>query len=65
MTTVWNYGALFQVLRQAKEDGIVIAHCENDGVVNYLRGWDKAQGLTQPIYHARSRPARSPLRRRR
>ena len=31
-------GALFQVLRQAKEDGIVIpAHCENDGVVNYLR----------------------------
>ena len=52
-------GALFQVLRQAKEDGIVIpAHCENDGVVNYLRGWYKAQGLTQPIYHARSRPAR-------
>ena len=48
-------GALFQVLRQAKEDGIVIpAHCENDGVVNYLRGWYKAQGLTQPIYHARS-----------
>ena len=52
-------GALFQVLRQAKEDGIVIpAHCENDGVVNYLRGWYKAQGLPQPIYHARSRPAR-------
>ena len=52
-------GALFQVLRQAREDGIVIpAHCENDGVVNYLRGWYKAQGLTQPIYHARSRPAR-------
>lgn len=50
--------ALFQVLRQAKEDGLVIpAHCENDGVVNFLRGWYKSQGLTAPIYHARSRPA--------
>ena len=37
---------------------MIPAHCENDGVVNYLRGWYKAQGLTQPIYHARSRPAR-------
>ena len=50
--------ALFQVLRQAREDGLVIpAHCENDGVVNFLRGWYKSQGLTAPIYHARSRPA--------
>ena len=51
-------GALFQVLRQAKADGLVIpAHCENDGVVNFLRGWYRSQGLTAPIYHARSRPA--------
>ena len=50
--------ALFQVLRQAREDGLVIpAHCENDGVVNFLRGWYKSRGLTDPIYHARSRPA--------
>ena len=50
--------ALFQVLRQAREDGLVIpAHCENDGVVNFLRGWYKSRGLTAPIYHARSRPA--------
>ena len=45
-------------LRQAREDGLVIpAHCENDGVVNFLRGWYKSRGLTDPIYHARSRPA--------
>ena len=51
-------GDLFRVLRRAREDGLVIpAHCENDGVVNFLRGWYKSQGLTEPIYHARSRPA--------
>ncbi len=52
-------GELFQVLRRAKEEGIVIpVHCENDGVVSVLRAWYRAQGLTAPIYHARSRPAR-------
>ena len=51
-------GALFQVLRQAKADGLVIpAHCENHGVVAFLREWYRSQGLTEPIYHARSRPA--------
>ena len=50
---------LLRVLQQAKEDGIVIpVHCENDGVINYLRSWYRQQGLGQPIYHARSRPAR-------
>ena len=51
-------GALFRVLRQAKADGLVIpAHCENHGVVAFLREWYRSQGLTEPIYHARSRPA--------
>lgn len=52
-------GDLYQVLKQAKEDGLVIAvHCENDGVVNYLRSYYKSQGMTDPIYHAKSRPSR-------
>ena len=42
-------GALFQVLRQAKEDGIVIpAHCENDGVVNYLRAGTRPRASPSP-----------------
>ncbi len=50
---------IYQVLKQAKEDGLVIAvHCENDGVINYLRSHYKEQGCTQPKYHPLSRPAR-------
>ena len=50
---------LFRVLRRAGELGVIIpVHCENDGVVNYLRGYYKSRGLTDPIYHAKSRPAR-------
>lgn len=50
---------MFRVFQQAKKDGIVIPiHCENDGVVNYLRAYYKSQGCTDPIYHAKSRPAR-------
>lgn len=49
---------LFQVFQKAKEYGLVIPiHCENDGVVNYLRGWYKQQGLTAPMYHPKSRPS--------
>lgn len=49
---------LFQVFQKAKEYGLVIPiHCENDGVVNYLRGWYKQQGLTTPLYHPKSRPS--------
>ncbi len=49
---------LFQVLKQAKEDGIVIAvHCENDGVINYLRRHYIENGCTEPKYHPLSRPA--------
>ena len=50
---------LFQVLTQAKKDGLVIAvHCENDGVINYLRKKYAEEGCTQPKYHPLSRPAR-------
>ena len=52
-------GDLYQVLKQAKKDGLVIAvHCENDGVVNYLRSYYKSQGMVTPVYHAKSRPGR-------
>lgn len=50
---------IYQVLKQAKKAGIVIAvHCENDGVVNHLRRSYIEQGCTQPKYHPLSRPAR-------
>lgn len=49
---------IYQVLQQAKKDGIVIAvHCENDGVINYLRNMYIENGCTQPKYHPLSRPA--------
>ena len=52
--------ALFQVLRKAKEEGIVIAaHCENDGVINFLRREYVSSGRTEAKYHALSRPARA------
>ena len=51
-------GDLFRVLRRAKEAGLVIpVHCENHGVVTFLREWYRSQGLTDPVWHARSRPA--------
>lgn len=50
---------LYRVLKQAKEDGIVIAvHCENDGVINYLRKHYIGNGCTEPKYHPLSRHAR-------
>lgn len=50
---------IFRVLKQAKEDGIVIAvHCENDGVINYLRKTYVEEGCMEPKYHPLSRPAR-------
>lgn len=43
---------IFQVLKEAKKDGIVIAvHCENDGVINYLRKTYRESGCTEPKYH--------------
>ncbi len=50
---------IYRVLKQAKEDGIVIAvHCENDGVINYLRNEYRENGCTEVKYHPLSRPAR-------
>ena len=50
--------ALFQALRKAKEEGIVVAaHCENDGVINLLRKEYVSMGLTAAKYHPLSRPA--------
>ena len=48
---------LFRVLRAAAEDGIVTAaHCENHGVIQYLRKYYVQNGCTQPKYHPLSRP---------
>ena len=50
---------VFRVLRQAKEDGLVIAcHCENHGVLTYLRDYYPAHGMTSAKYHPLSRPGR-------
>ena len=61
-----TYGFMIQdkeltaVLRQAKEDDILIAvHCENDGLVGYLREKYTAEGKTQAKYHPLSRPAQA------
>lgn len=49
---------ILSVLEQAKKDDILIAfHCENDGIVNHLRGQFVQAGKTQPKYHPLSRPA--------
>lgn len=54
-----NDDEIYQVMKQAKKDGIVIAvHCENDGVLGYLRKTYVEKGYTQPKYHPLSRPAR-------
>ena len=48
---------MFQVLQQAKKDGIVIpAHCENDGVVNTC-GLIKGPG-PHPAHLPRQEPPR-------
>lgn len=48
----------YKVLRAAKEDGIVIAvHCENHGVVTFLRDYYVKNGCTEAKYHPLSRPA--------
>ena len=49
---------LFRGLRTAREYGILIAaHCENDGVINCLRGEFVRDGQTAARYHPLSRPA--------
>ena len=49
---------LYQILLAAKDAGIVIAaHCENHGVIQYLRRHYVESGCTEPKYHPLSRPA--------
>ncbi|HWQ45962.1 MAG TPA: dihydropyrimidinase [Longilinea sp.] len=50
-------GEIFQVLRKAGENGILtMLHAENGDVIDLLTSEIKAQGHTQPIWHARSHP---------
>ena len=37
---------------------MIAVHCENDGVINYLRKTYRESGCTEPKYHPLSRPAR-------
>ncbi|MDP3565123.1 MAG: amidohydrolase family protein, partial [Methanoregula sp.] len=51
-------GELFQVLRIARENGIlVMAHCENGDVIDILVREALEQGHTSPEWHALTRPA--------
>jgi dihydropyrimidinase len=51
-------GEIFQVLRKAGENGILtMLHAENGDVIDILTSEIVKQGHTQPIWHARSRPA--------
>lgn len=48
---------IVRVLKQAKEDGILITvHCENDGIVSYFRKKFVGGGKTEVRYHPLSRP---------
>jgi len=52
-----NDAELLQVLRRAKELGVLVAvHAENHDVIEHLRQRFVREGKTAPIYHARSRP---------
>src|SRR5512140_785259 len=51
-------GGIFQVLRIAKENGmLVMAHCENGDVIDTLVPEALAAGHTSPEWHALTRPA--------
>jgi len=54
---ITDYEAM-KVMELAAETGVMIAiHCENDGMIAYLREKHLKRGETAPIYHAKSRPA--------
>ncbi len=49
---------VFAVLKRAKEEGLVIAvHCENDGMIDFLRETFRKEGKTEAAFHPKSRPA--------
>lgn len=46
-----------RVMKRIKElGGVVTVHCENHGIIDYLKQVFVSQGKTTPIYHALSRP---------
>ena len=50
-------GTLYRTLLAAKEHGaLVMVHAENGEVIDYLVTKALAEGHTEPIYHARTRP---------
>ncbi len=50
-------GVLYQTLKMAKEHGaLVMVHAENGDVIDYLVKYALANGNTDPIYHAYTRP---------
>ncbi len=50
-------GEIFQVLRIAKENGMLtMLHAENGDVIDVLVAEALATGHTQPVWHARTRP---------
>ncbi|MCL1880129.1 MAG: dihydropyrimidinase [Actinomycetia bacterium] len=49
--------AIIRLLERTGELGILVcAHCETDAILQHLRQLYASQGLTDPIYHAKSRP---------
>jgi len=51
-------GEIFQVLRRAREIGLLtLLHAENGDVIDVLVEEALAQGHTEPVWHARTRPA--------
>ncbi|SDW57260.1 dihydropyrimidinase [Paenibacillus sp. CF384] len=51
-------GILYRTLLSAKEHGaLVMVHAENGDVIDYLIRQALAQGHTEPIYHALTRPS--------
>ncbi|HNO32467.1 MAG TPA: amidohydrolase family protein, partial [Anaerolineales bacterium] len=51
-------GGIFKALQIAKDNGmLVMAHCENGDVIETLTAKALAQGHTEPIWHALTRPA--------
>ncbi len=50
-------GTLYQTLLEAKKHGaLVMVHAENGDVIEYLTQQALAEGKTDPIYHAKTRP---------
>ncbi len=48
---------LIKVMETAKQlDALVISHCENDEIIEYLRDKFYSQGKVEPLYHPSSRP---------